>query len=280
MAIGLLMATACTKEVERIVVQDKTYSWAEVKQLTGSQKIIVQMTQDAASLYLQQLGYLGRLTPLPGAVGPEGPGYYGAVRQLFEPLPYDLKNRIPMNAAFYLKPVPGNNLVLRAYPTTYIPPSNMPADIDLRRLDPSAVEFSNLWASPYFAFGAISRNNYALVGYTTATPADRVMRLVLSRLSLDPNWPRGRGPVTVTSRILTVPLSNGYSYSIAAIDDYFLVNVINQGIYKITEQGVVKQVVSAPGTGIRSYFKHQGILYAMNDDSQNGVYISADNGET
>ena len=277
LAAGLMALMGCRKEVEKIVVQDKTYSWAEVKQLSGSQKIIIQMTQDVASLYLQQAGYLGRLTPLPGALGPERPGYYQATQELFQPLPYDLKNRIPMNAAFYLKPLPGNNLVLRAYPTTYLPPSNMPADIDLRRLDPAAVEFSNLWASPFFAFGAISRNNYALVGYTTA-PADRVMRLVLSRLSLDSGVPTG--PVTVTSRVLTVPLPNAYPYTIAAIDDYFLVNVINYGIYKINEQGIVKLVVEAPGTAMRSFLKHKGTLYAINNDRQKGVYTSTDDGET
>lgn len=277
--ISLVAGMACTKEVEKIVVQDKVYSWAEVKQLSGSQKIIVQMTQDAASLYLQQLGYLGRLNPLPGAVGSNSTRYYSTTLLMFAPLPYDLKNRLPMNATFYLNPTQDGNMVLRAYPITYVAPSNMPAEIDLRRLDSSATGFINHQASPYFAFGAITRNNYSLVGYTVA-PADRALHLVLSRLSLDSGIPE-QGPVTVASRILGVPLPATEFYTIAAIDDYFLVNVFNQGIYKISETGIVRKVLTSPSIAIRSYHKHQGILYAINNTGGgNGILTSADDGET
>ncbi|MBC6697626.1 hypothetical protein [Hymenobacter sp. BT190] len=277
-AISLLTTVACTKEVEKIVVQDKMYSWAEVKQLFGSQKIIVQMTQDASSLYLQQLGYLGRLTPLPGAVGPNQPGYYGAVTQIFQPLPYDLRSQIPMNAQFYLKPVGNDNTILRAFPTTYSPPDNFPADINLRRLDPTAAEFViNQSSPPYFGFGAITRNNVSLVGYSVA-PADRALHLVLSRLTLESGVPKG--PVTVTSRVLAVPLLQAHPYTITAIDDYFLVNVITQGLYKISESGQVKQVMASSDAAIVSYHKYKGLMYAINNSGQNGVFISSDDGET
>lgn len=275
--VGLLTTAACTKEVEKIVVQDKEYSWSEVKQLSGSQKVIVQMTQDPSSLYLQQLGWLGRLTPLPGALGPTQPGYYAALSSVFQPLPYDLRNRLPMNGAFYLQPVQGRENVLRAFPTTYFPPANMPADLDLRRLDPSATGIYNPQASPYFGFGAISRNNYALVGYTVA-PLDNSMHLVLSRLSLDSAVPRG--PVTISSRILTVPLSRNMPYTITAIGNYFLVNVITEGLYKITESGAVKKITNSPPTAVRSYYKQQGVLFAINDDFPRSVYASTDDGET
>ena len=275
---SLLATVACTKEVEKIVVQDKEYSWAEVRQLSGSQKVIVQMTQDPASLFLQQLGYLGRLTPLPGALGPTRPGYYSAVSQVYQPLPYDLRNRIPMNAAFYLKPVPSSEAIVRAFPTTYMPPDNMPADLDLRKLDPSATAIYNLRASPYFAFGAISRNNYSLVGYTVAV-AGPFMHLALSRLSLDSGVPTG--PVTITSQKLTVPLPNNLPYTITAVDDYFLVNVLSEGLYKVTESGAVRKITGSPPTAIKSYYKHQSVLYAINDaNGQKSIYSSADNGET
>lgn len=277
-AISLLTTVACTKEVEKIVVQDKVYSWTEVKQLSGSQKIIVQMTQDASSLYLQQLGYLGRLTPLPGAVGPGQPGYCSAVRQVLQPLPYDLRNRIPMNARFYLKPVGDDNLLLRAFPNTHIPPDNLPADISLRRLDPTATGFvNNQLAPPAFGLGAITRNNVSLVGYSVA-PIDNALHFVLSRLSLDSGVPIG--PVTVSSRILTIPLPQALPYTIAAIDNYFLVNVISQGLYKISESGQVQQVLVSPSTAIISYHQYKGVLYAINNSGQNGVFTSTDDGQT
>ncbi|AII51300.1 hypothetical protein [Hymenobacter sp. APR13] len=276
-AISLLTTVACTKEVERVVVQEKAYSWAEVKQLAGSQKNIVQITQDEASLYLQQLGYLGRLMPLPGATQPNRPGYYSAVRQPLQPLPYDLTNRIPMNGRFYLKPVGEDNMTLRAFPTTHIPPDNLPADISLRRLDPTAVRFVNNRASPYFALGAITTNNISLVGYSVA-PSDQALHFVLSRLSLESGVPTG--PVTVSSRTLTIPLPQALPYTIVAVDDYFLVNVISYGLYKISESGQVQQVLTLPNTAITSFYKHKGVLYAINNSGQRGVFTSSDDAQT
>lgn len=277
-SIGLAGATACTKEVEKILVQEPVYSWSEVKQLSGSQKLIIQLANDKESLYLQQPGFFGRIMPLASTPRPVGQGYYQIQSYSTDPLPYDLNNRLPLNASFYLKPVQSGDTILRVVSTTYQPPSNYPTDIRLRRLDRSAGQFVNNRFSPYTAFGAISRNNYALVGYTTA-PADRALHFVLSKLALP--IANVEVAITATSRTLQVPLANASAfYTIAAIDDYFLVSNSNDGLYKVREDGTVKKVFSSASTFTTTYYKDRGTLYAIQDDAQRSILTSLNDGET
>jgi hypothetical protein len=64
-----VLPTARKKEVENTVAQklDKPYSWAEVKQLYGTQRFLMGMAKDANSLYLQQLGDTVHLGTTSGA---------------------------------------------------------------------------------------------------------------------------------------------------------------------------------------------------------------------
>lgn len=276
--IGVAGTTACTKEIEKIIVQEPVYSWTEVKQLSGSQKIIIQLTKDKESLYLQLPGIFGRIMPLAGVPRPPEQGYFRIQSYSTDPLPTDLSNRLPMNASFYLKPLQEGDTILRVFPTTYLPPSNYTTDIRLRRLDRSGGQFVNYRSGPYAAFGAISRNNYSLVGYTTA-PADRALHFVLSKLSL----PIGnvKEPITATSRTVHVSLGNATTfYTIAAIDDYFLVSNSFDGIYKIHEDGTVKKVFSSFSTHTPTYYKDRGVVYAIQADGQRSILTSTDDGET
>ncbi|TGE07786.1 hypothetical protein [Hymenobacter fodinae] len=275
--IGVASATACTKEVEKIVVQEPTYSWSEVKQLSGSQKIIIQLTTDKKTLYLQQPGIFGHITPLASVPRPPDQGYFQIKSYLTDPLPYDIKNRLPMNASLFLKPTQVGDSVLNVYTTANPPFSNFISEIRLRRIDKTADRFVNNRYSPYAAFGAISSNNYSLVGYTTIS-GDRSLHFVLSKLTLPAQT---RLAVEVTSRTVTIPLDNTSDfYTISAIDDYFLVSNANDGIYKIRENGTVRKVVNSPQTFTTAYYKDRGTLYAIQGDYQYSILISTDDGET
>ncbi|TGD83175.1 hypothetical protein [Hymenobacter wooponensis] len=275
--IGVAGATACTKEVEKIVVQEPTYSWSEVKQLSGSQKIIIQLTTDKKTLFLQQPGIFGHVTPLANVPRPPDQGYFQIKSYTTDPLPYDIKNRLPMNASLFLKPTQVGDSVLNVYTTANPPFSNEISEIRLRRIDKTADRFVNNRYSPYAAFGAISSNNYSLVGYTTIS-GDRALHFVLSKLTLPT---RTRGPVEVTSRTVSIPLDNTSDfYTISVIDDYFLVSNANDGIYKIRENGTVRKVVNSPQTFTTAYYKDRGTLYAIQGDYQYSILTSTDDGET
>ncbi|QJX47392.1 hypothetical protein HMJ29_10755 [Hymenobacter taeanensis] len=275
--IGLTGGTACTKEVEKLVIQEPVYSWAEVKQLTGSQKIIIQLTTDKKTLFLQQPGIFGHVTPLANVPRPPDQGYFQIKSYSSDPLPYDIQNRLPMNASLFLKPAQVGDSVLQVYTTANPPLSNQISEIRLRRVDKSADKFVNNRYSPYAAFGAISSNNYSLVGYTTA-PADRALHFVLSKLTLPTLT---RGAVDVTSRTVSIPLDNASAfYTISAIDDYFLVSNANDGIYKIRENGTVRRVFSSPQIFTTAYYKDRSTLYAIQGDNQYSLLTSTDDGET
>jgi hypothetical protein len=270
------LVVACKKEVETIVVQDKVYSWAEVKQLPGSTKIVVQLVKSANSMYLQEAGYLGTLNPQPTAQQ----RYFSAYSMLWSPLPYDLRDRLPMNANFFLnRGQPGDSLP-QVYPTAYHAPSNQLCEIHLRQLDAHAVRYVDNLNGPYFSFGAINRNDYSLFGYLTNVPGDNSLHLVLSKLSTS----FAGSPAMAKSQTISAPLNNSSTYganiSITAMDDYFLVCGINSGIFKVRQDGSIKKVFSSNSVGVTNFYKHQGTLYGVESDGQNGILTSTDDGET
>lgn len=276
-AAALALLPACKEEVEPLAVPTKTTAWAEVAQLPGSDKIIVQLVPAGNVLYLQTPGYLGTFVPQP--TPPQR--YVSAYSMLWSPLPYDLRDRLPMNARFFLnRGQPGDSLP-QAYPTDYHAPSNPLCEIHLRRLDPHAVRYVDNLKGPYFAFGALNRNDYALLAYLTDRPGDHDLHLVLSKLTSDA---RLATPVAATSQTLSAPLDNpaasGGNVSLVAVDDYFLVCAYNSGFFKVRQDGTITKVYSSPFAGAATFYQYRGTLYAVESDGRNGLVTSTDAGET
>ena len=98
-ALLLVGALSACKKDKELVPTDKVYSWSEVKQVPGAQKIILGMSADANSVYLQEASFFGAITPLPaGRNGISFPsGYYSLA---LSNLPSDINIRIPMNPRF------------------------------------------------------------------------------------------------------------------------------------------------------------------------------------
>lgn len=270
---GLLVLAACKKEVETIVVQqlvDKQYSWVAAggPALTGTDKIILGLSKDAASLYLQQPGVLGRLTPRPSG----RLGYYQAA---LPPLPTDLRVRVPFTADFFIGCRTGRDSVLAIGPTKDPVTSNYLNVIRLRQLDPLATSIETNYFD-FWRFGAVSRDNYLLLSYNTSiTFNDPVLRFVLAKVT-----PQPYQPVQVQARVLTIPRSitssGAYVRWIAAIEDYFLVNCGTAGLFKIKQDGSVKQVYGY--TLSDACYKWQGKLYVIEEYSS--LLRSSDDGET
>lgn len=278
----LALGTSCKKEVEKIVVQevDKQYSWTEVKQLYGSQRFIIGMAKDANSLYLQQPGWFGVLTPSPAAPAHSlnGYGYYGVSATPINSimLPTDVRTRIPLGPNFFAYPYRSDS-VLIAFPTA--PPlyQNQGAEIHLRRLDPTATAFTIGNSDIPLQFGAINSTDYLLVNYTTTAGfADPLLHFTLSKIGVP------FGGVTASTRLVSVPMQNTGNYAgfttVAAIDDYFLANAFNQGIYKIKSDGSARQVFGP--AAVVNYYKWQGVVYAVEGSGSKAVITSTDNGET
>ncbi|QKG55426.1 hypothetical protein GKZ68_01485 [Hymenobacter sp. BRD128] len=277
--VTLVLVTACKKEVEKIVVQevDKQYSWSEVKQLYGLQKFIIGMSKDANSIYLQQPSWFGVLTPSPTATARRTYGYYESVTGPLSTvvLPADVQTRIPLGPNFFAYPYHSDSVLL-AFPTAPPFAANLGAEIHLHRLDPTATVFVNNRGYVPLQFGAINNNNQLLVNYLTTKYPDPNLHFTLSKITTY------FGQVTAQTQVVQVPLSATGTYAgfctVAVIDEYFLVNAFNQGIYKIKPDGTARQVFGP--AAVVNYYKWQGTVYAVEGNGSRAVITSADNGET
>lgn len=266
---SLALATACKKEVEKIVVQqvDKTYSWSEAKQLYGTDRIILGMAKDANTVYLQVPNALGILSPAKSY-----PTYRQYYTSASAAMPSDINLRIPITADFFARPYLGANVVVSSTKDPVNGGAN--AAIVLRQLDSRASGVATNYLS-FAKFGAFSRNNFLLFGYETDLgQADPQLHFVLASVRLV------AGQVQVQPQVLNIPRTFRYRSSyirmLTAIDDYFLADCGDEGIYKIRENGVLNRVYQ-PAI-VDTFYKWQGTLYAL--EEYNILLSSTDDGTT
>lgn len=288
---ALLAGSACRKEAEKLVVQevDKQYSWAEVKHLVNYQRNVMRVTAGANTLNLQETGSFEVLSPIPGSAEKAANGYYTGFGHTlsrtwtFDPLPWDVRNAVPMNANFYANPNGyrdvNSDTVLTVYPTKFL---DRGTQLHLRNFDPTATQFENFLIGSRYPFGVINRNDYLLCGYRTTDVTESAFHLVLSEL-VNPasTGSATAGTTQISSRLIRIPTADKSQLSFKsywAVDDYFLVWCAGYGLFKITQDGSFQQVngTFAQATGPvnpTAVFKWKGVVYAM--QSGGTVWTSA-----
>jgi hypothetical protein len=288
LGLGLLLLgglSACKKDKE-LVPTDKVYSWSEIKQVPGTQKIILGMSTDANSVYLQEASFFGAITPLPagrnGLVFPTG--YYSLA---LSGLPSDINIRIPLSPRFFATPLVGaGDSTLILYPNTN-PVSSMPTSsngavagsyVRLRVLDKLATRYVPNGVNSFMQFGGINNNDYLLFGYQTSTINDTNLHFVLVKGVIDAlhNY-----TLATAARTLSIPISTpaGYIRSITAMDDYFLVDCAAVGLFKVRQDGTYQLVYNAPTT-VTTFYKWQGTLYGVEFFNGSAILTSTDNGNS
>jgi hypothetical protein len=274
-ALALVLTTACKKEVEKIVVQEvaKTYSWAPASRLYGTNSIVVQMSKNDEALLLQAPYFLNIVSPNPASASYKRFGYVSTLAAYF---PGDIYQRLPISRDFIAQPAiaqPAQDTLVELLRPTEAVTTSYKAYVHLRQLDPQATGI--IWPDGinHQPFGAISRDNFLLFGYHTVANTD--IRLVLTKVSLNAG-----AQLQAQSRVLTLATLPGFTYMpirwIQAIDDYFLVNCGDAGLYKIKEDGTAKRVYT-PGVADACY-KWQGTVYIV--EEYNSLLLSKDDGET
>lgn len=266
-----LLLGACKKEVEKIVIQDKEYSWGQIAGLYGNQQIILNMTKDAASLYLQHPNLMTTVSPKPALTSASGNRYiYGALTAF----PSDINLRLPMSATFIAEPLL-DTLVDLIRPREPVSNTSI-ARIRLRKLDPLATGIVPNSLINQEAFGGIDRNNYLLFGYYSTNRA--ALRFVLSQVTLQPFGTSAL--LQAKSQTIAIPRTilsaNSAVRWIIAVDDYFLVNCEDEGLFKIREDGSFKRVFGPNYTD--TCYKWQGAVYMV--ESFSSILKSTDDGET
>lgn len=275
-----LLGTACKKEVETITVPvDKVYSWSEVKYLVNYQRNVMRVIPGTNTLNLQETGSFEVLSPIPGSAEQVANGYYTGFghkvsRTWFgDPLPWDVRNAVPMNANFYANPggyrPVESDTVLTIYPTKF---SDIGTRLHLLSLDPTATQFENFLIGSRHPFGVINRNNYMLCGYHTSNLAENAFHLVLTKLvNTAANGPNPNGSTQLSSQLIRIPTAGRSQLSFKsywAVDDYFLVWCEGVGLFKISHDGTYQQVngnatvVTGPVSPTAVY-KWKGVVYAL-----------------
>jgi hypothetical protein len=305
-SIGLVfLGSACRKEVEKIVVQevDRQYSWNEIKHLISYQRNVVRLMPGINTLNLQEIGTFEVLSPIPGSAEQAANGYYtGFGRTLSrtwvsDPLPWDVRNAVPMNTNFYANPNGYRSIesdtVLTIYPTKFL---DKGAQLHLRNLDPTATQFENWLVGSRYPFGVINRSNYMLCGYRTSAINEAAFHLVLTKLvntattGVTTTGPGSYSTTQLSSQLIRIPTPGPSQLSFKslwAVDDYFLVWCSDAGLYKIRQDGTVKQVngpvtfANAP-VGPTAIYKWKGTLYSIQQASggYSTFYTSTNDGET
>ena len=263
-----MLLSACKKEIEKIVVQqvDREYSWSASKGFVDNFSIMLGSGKGPNGLYFQQ--------PTGFAAFEGAPNAKLAYTQYLFAGPTDIAIRYPIGAEFF---VTYYDSLVRIIPNTQPVTSGAGGLIRLKKLDPLALRVQRN-AYTFNKLAAISSVNSVLFPYET-TRNDFKNRLVLAHITTTSNF---NYPVyTARTQLIELPIQGGiYPYKpqlLTAFDDYFLVDCGTEGVYKITDSGSVRQVMPA-NTGVDTFFKWQGALYATLDGSR--LAVSTTNGDT
>lgn len=257
-----LALSSCKKETEiQIKEVEKKFSWSDVSGLSGLERIILSTGSNGQSVYLQQPSFFTRLNTQNRQRGMVVSGGR---------LPTDIAVRLAIGPTFFAYPATDSLLVV----CRNNEPINNEAYVQLRRLDRTGVRF-NTRVFSLSKCTAISQNNYLLMSYDNNRP-DRPITFLLTSVI-----PGASGTaVTVASRLVVIPTlrvgPSAYVRNIAAIDDYFLVNLGDAGIYKIKQDGSFRQVYG-PAI-VDAFYKWKNLVYAPVE--YNKILTSADNGDS
>ena len=266
-ALSLLFA--CKKEVERIVVQDRQYSWTSANKSAGIYNVFMGMGKGPDGLYLQQPGGFLTLEQQQGSVKEQ---------QYLLAITTDVNARVPIGPNFFVRFI---DSTVNIIPNKHIVTGQYYRDIHLRRLDPRARLVPKGYY-PHLKMGAISANGYLLFSYLTDNLfSDSQMHLVLAQVpAINPGdlFPQPLPtPQVITIPVLGVGTFPSYPILITAIDNYFLVDCGYQGVYRIEQTGAYRRV-SSTTYGAETFYKWKGKVYAHTASSQLG--ISDDDGLT
>ncbi|MDO7846405.1 hypothetical protein Q5H92_08560 [Hymenobacter sp. M29] len=259
---AILLLSSCKKETEIIVEKEvvKQSSWSEVPSLYGLARVILSTGSNGQSIYLQQPRAFTRFNSQAGLKG---------LVTTAGPFPADVEARLPIGRDIFAYPdmdslltIVRNNDILTSQ-----------FYVSLRRFDPAATRFNTRLFSLSKCM-AINRNNYLLAPYENTRP-DRAYTFLLAAVT-----PGSAGtPLTASTRKVVIPklpFVGGYLRNLEAIDDYFLVNLGSDGIFKIKQDGSFRQVYASALAD--AFYKWNNTVYAPLE--YNEMLTSTDNGDT
>ncbi|UYZ57601.1 hypothetical protein [Hymenobacter latericus] len=256
---ALVLLLGCQKDpVIEIKEVPERRSWTEVRNLRGLERTILNMAGDGRQLLLQQPFYFTKLR----SQGPGGATVHAAG------LPSDVGVRLALAPAFFAYPAHDSLLVV----ATTAAPLNPAGFVRLRRLDATAVRFATRYITP-FKTTAISSANQVLIAYDNNDPA-RPITFVLATVSPATS-------VVQRAQVVRIPVDRSaglpYVRHLAALDDYFVADLGDGGLYRIGADGQFRRVWG-PSPLTDAFYTYGGTAYAHAEWGR--LLTSADKGLT
>ena len=261
--LSLLLVFACEKRTEILEIPiEKKYSWVEKKRFTGTEKIFLSSGRSANSIYLQQPYHF---TALSNQNASTGINVYAAA------LPSDIEIRMPINGDFCAFPY--SDTILRVINNAQPLASPSGGYFNLKKIDPSLSSIQKYYFT-LFKSMAINKNGALLLAYFN-NRASQPLTFMLLKIKTSPTYPYVD---TLFTKKIAIPKTgvDAYVRHIAAVNDYFLLDLSSNGIYKIQENGTFDRVYG-PAT-IDAFYTWQGKIYAHGEGDR--LLISTNEGDS
>jgi hypothetical protein len=258
--LSLLLLIACRKTEIKEVPVEKEFSWKEIKRFKGTERIFLSSGASADALYFQQPFFF---TEIKNQSEANGITVYGAF------LPSDIYLRTAISSEFFAMPF--SDTVLRILNNKR--PVAVPSGgyFNLKQIDPSLTSIQKNYLT-LFKLTSITKNGALLFAYHNNRIA-QPLTFMIFKIKTYPTYPYID---TLYTKQVTIPkIGAGYVRHITAINDFFLADLSDNGIYKIREDGTFNKV-SSPAV-VDAFYEWQGKIYAHAE--WNRLLISSNNGD-
>lgn len=260
---GLFLIVACEKRTEILEIPtEKKYSWIEKKRFTGTEKIFLSSGRGTSSIYLQQPYSFTALS---------NQNTTTAITVFAAGLPTDIEIRMPINGDFCAFPFSDTTLRVINNAQPLVSPSG--GYFNLKKIDPSLSSIQKYYYT-LFKSMAINKNGALLLAYFN-NRASQPLTFMLLKIKTSPTYPYVD---TLFTKKIAIPKTgvDAYVRHIAAVNDYFLLDLSSNGIYKIKEDGSFNRVYG-PAT-IDAFYEWQGKIYGHGEGDR--LLISSNNGDS
>lgn len=257
----LNMILSCSEKIVTVEVEkevDKQFSWKEVTYFTREDKIIVNTSRDENRIYFQQLGSLTYYSLRNNQS--EIKSYYGFS------LPYDTRIKLPIKSYYMPAPAPLRDSVLILYGFNPIG-SDYSNAINLKKIDTVFYKIAYPWIKDEIM--VINNNGVLLIHYYDNNGMNSNYKFILLGVKHSSNHPFI--DTTFTHKVEIERKENSYLRFMKSFADYFIIDLGDDGVYKMYQDGSYKKVMNE--FEILNYiYKYNNILYAYSE--LNSIYQS------
>ncbi len=268
-ALFYLVLSCTTEKIVTVEVEvEKENSWKEVTRFTREDKIIINTSRDENGIYFQQPGYMTAYRLKNGKI--ELNQYIKSL------LTYDIYNKLPLNSNYM--PIPYRDSLISLTIKDDFVSSDYSSTLFLKRIDTSFHKIAYPWMREEIM--VINNNGVLLIHYYDKNGAKSNYKFFLIGVGIN----KSKYPFIYTTFTKIVEIEKSVKGLVghqliyfASIDDYFIIDLGDDGVYKMYQDGNFKKVIDGY-SGFNFVYKYNNVLYAAVEPQD--LYKSFDNGDS